>query len=124
MRRLFASHELRKSPRHARFLYGKNELDLAGVELDVVGVQPVIVACVEHRLESALAQTFASCALGFGDRGGTLHVDVEVDDTRVRIGLDASPDNASIPRIRDLIVPLGGALDVENGSATLWLPRA
>jgi hypothetical protein len=51
-------------------------------------------------------------------------VDVHVEDTRVRLRLDTSPDDGFVEAIRPLLAPLGGEVEVDDTEARLWLPRA
>lgn len=97
----------------------------AGIELDAPRDLPgVQVADAEGRLAAALLTTLTGCAPAFGGRPGKLSLDVEVEDTRVAFALDAAPPVDVIARVRPLVEPLGGTLDVASGEATLWLPRA
>jgi hypothetical protein len=51
-------------------------------------------------------------------------LDIEIEDPRVALALDAAPPTEVVLRVRPLVEPLGGCLDIESGEATLWLPRA
>lgn len=97
----------------------------AGIELDAPRELPLVdVADAEGRLAAALLTTLTGCAPAFGGRPGKLSLDVEVEDTRVALALDAAPPVDVVARVRPLVEPLGGTLDVTSGEATLWLPRA
>lgn len=103
----------------------ERSLGVAGIALDAPRELPgVQVADAEGRLAAALLTTLTGCAPAFGGRPGTLSLDVEVEDTRVALALDAAPPVDVIARVRPLVEPLGGTLDVNSGEATLWLPRA
>ncbi len=97
----------------------------AGIELDAPVDLPVVqLADADGRLAAALLTTLTGCAVSFGGRPGKLSLDIEVQDTRVALALDAAPPSDVIARVRPLVEPLGGRLEVESGEATLWLPRA
>lgn len=97
----------------------------AGIELDAPRDLPgVQVADAEGRLAAALLATLTGCVPAFGGRPGTLSLGVEVEDTRVAVALDAAPSVDVVARVRPLVEPLGGTLDVASGEARLWLPRA
>lgn len=87
-------------------------------------VPDVKLADAHDRLLSAVSRTLLSCAGTFNGRGGSLHLDLEVQDTRVGFCFDAAPGSDDLGAIRPLIEPLGGSLELEPGETTLWLPRA
>lgn len=97
----------------------------SGIDLDAPAQIPeVVVADVEGRLPQAVSRALLGCAPWFGGRPGTLSLDVEVEDTRVAVALDAAPSSEALQDIRPLLEPLGGGVDVTQGEVTLWLPRA
>ena len=100
------------------------KLGRENVQLEVSVIPTTLVACVEGRLETALTTALTGCTHGYGGRGGTLNVDIHVEDTHVRVVCDALPDPPSLARIRTLLEPLGGELHAGAGEVTLWLPRA
>lgn len=96
-----------------------------GIELDApVELPAVQLADADGRLADALLTTLRGCMPAFGGRPGKLSLDVEVEDTRVAVALDAAPPSDVLARVRPLLEPLGGRIFVESGEATLWLPRA
>jgi HAMP domain-containing protein len=101
------------------------KLKKAKIVLEVPDDVPDIdVAEAEGRLAKALQRAFEGCVPAFGGKKGTLCVDVRVEQSAVGLSLDASPRDEDIERMRPLLEPLGGSLDVEPGEVTLWMPRA
>lgn len=103
----------------------QGSLGESGIVLDVpLELPAVAVADAEGRLARALGRALLACAPWFGGRSGTLSLDVDVEDTRVAVALDATPTGEAISEILPLLEPLGGNVDVTQSEVTLWLPRA
>jgi HAMP domain-containing protein len=101
------------------------EMKQRGVEVEAPdNVPEVTLADCDGRLLSAVSRTLLSCASSFGGRPGRIQIGLEVEPTRVGLALDAAPGAEDLVAIRPLLEPLGGAVDVETGETTLWLPRA
>lgn len=97
----------------------------AGVDLEINGSSAVLVVDIGHRVPKALAAALMACAQACSGRTSTLCVNVKVDDTNVRLALEADPGTDAIARIRPLLEPLGGGVRVESERSTLlWIPRA
>jgi len=99
----------------------------AGVDLEVNvnGAASVLVVDVGHRVQRAIATALTGCARALEGRQQTLNVDVKVDDTNIKLALEADPGKDAVAMIRPLLKPLGGGVKVESERATtLWIPRA
>jgi hypothetical protein len=97
----------------------------SGVDLEVKGASSVLVVDIGRRLPRALAAALSGCANALSGRSSTLNVDVKVDDTNVKLALEADPGAAAVAQIKPLLEPLGGGVRVDGERATtLWIPRA
>lgn len=97
---------------------------LGDVMVEVDDSPGVLVADVDGRLARALAIAFEVCAKALAGKSDILAVDVHVEPTRVRLALDAVPDQAFVDAIRPVLAPLGGDVSVDAKEARVWLPRA
>jgi HAMP domain-containing protein len=99
-------------------------LERSGVALEMQDAPRVLVVDVGHRVPRAVAAVLEGCAASFSGRGGVITMDVKVGDTRVELLVEADPGIDALRRAQPLLEPLGGAVRVESGEASLWLPRA
>jgi HAMP domain-containing protein len=105
--------------RHVNGAFVKN-----GIELELQDPPAVLVVDVGDRLPRALAAVLEGCAQSIAGRSQTLSISVKVDDTRVKLKVEADCGQLALDRARPLLEPLGGAARIESGEAALWLPRA
>jgi HAMP domain-containing protein len=96
----------------------------SGVGLDVSAQPSVLVVDVGDRVQQAVACALQHAAQALSGRSERLTVGVTVDATRVSLLLEADPGKDAVDRIRPLLEPLGGGVQIKDGEATLWLPRA
>lgn len=97
----------------------------SGVGLEVNDTPQVLVVDVGHRVPRALAECLRACASAVQGRVDTLCLDVSVENTRVKIALEADAGADAVARITPLLEPLGGSVRVDNQRATtMWIPRA
>jgi HAMP domain-containing protein len=100
-------------------------LTRAGVDLEMSASPDVLIVDVGHRVHKALVAALSASALSLQGRSSTLAVDVKVDDTSVRLGLECDPGKDAVAAIRPLLEPIGGGVRVDSERATtLWIPRA
>lgn len=97
---------------------------LGDVMIEVDDTPGVLVADVDGRLGRALAICFEVCAKSLAGKADILGVDVHVEPTRVRLVLDAVPDDGLVDAVRPVLAPLGGDIVADAKEVRLWLPRA
>ena len=92
------------------------------VAIDIDDEPAVQVAEVGGRLLHALVILIEGCAKATDD--DVMSMDVHVEETRVRVIIDVEMDKGIGEMAGQLVMPLGGAVSVDEGESRLWLPRA
>lgn len=97
----------------------------SGVDLEVNEEPNVLVVDVAHRVPRALAECLRAGVLAVEGRTATLCLDVEVQQTQVKVAFETAVAPDAVARIVPLLEPLGGSVEVDGQrTTTLWIPRA
>lgn len=92
------------------------------VALEIDDEPAVLLAEVGGRLVHALVVLMEASAKATDDE--VMAMDVHVDETQVRVVMDVEVNKGVADVIAQLLVPLGGAVTLEDGESRMWLPRA
>lgn len=84
----------------------------------------VQVADAREQLGLALGETLRAAAVATSGGQEALRIEIADDGLRIRLRLDAAIAPKPAQRIRLLLTPLGGAIEVLSDETRLWLPRA